>query len=480
MRTLFLIGLLLCTFYTQAQKKSSFEIKDNKLVVTLAPQGERKQLETVLEMADLSLLNLDSLQRFGSLGAYQQESWKIEKNTAREIILVKFLESYSEEEHLIMEGIPSGAPVNPTSTSDKLIVAQNDFENVTVKSLGKNQYSFFLSGYTKASKVFLSGSFNNWAIDKDSMTLQGEGWTCTKTLAPGKHLYKFIVDGKWEYDPHNRLTEDDTHCGKNSVFYSYNKKFYFRSTKKFNQVFLAGSFNNWDPDELEMYPRNDGWEISLYLKEGSYTYKFVADGDWFLDSDNPDQRPDGEGNINSFVSSGEVHRFYLPGYSSSKSVFLCGSFNAFRTQESPMTKTDSGWMLDYALAPGFYTYKFFVDGQTWIFDPANPLQARYEGELNSAFSFQPNYEFQTSRFIDAKSIILTGSFLDWSKEGIPMLKDRENHWKISVFLKPGKHTYKFIVDGQWVTDPDNPHWENNEYRTGNSVLWIGKNDGLKP
>jgi hypothetical protein len=75
--------------------------------------------------------------------------------------------------------------------------------------------------------------------------------------------------------------------------------------------------------------------------------------------------------------------------------------------------------------------------------------------------------------------LVSGSFIDWSKEGIPLIKDSAGVWSIPVFLKPGKHTYKFIVDGEWITDPDNPHWENNEYGTGNSVLWIGKNDHLK-
>ncbi len=471
--------VLLFSILGHAQKKSSFEIKDNKLVVTLAPQGHIKQLQTVLEMADLSLLNVDSLRLFGSLGPYKNENWKVEKNTSKEIILVKSLEAYSEDDHLIIEKVLPGNEVNPPSTSDHVIVGQNNFEQVNVKSIGKNLYQFFLPGYLKSHKVWLSGSFNDWSVSRDTMTKTDSGWVIKKQLQPGKYFYKYIVDGKWLIDPFNRLTENDGHYNNNSVFYAYNKRFFFRTTNRYKQVFLTGSFNNWQKNELEMFPRANGWEISLYLKEGSYTYKFVADGDWLLDPDNPDQRPDGEGNINSFVSSGETHRFFLPGYLKSQKVFLCGSFNRFRTEESPMTKTDSGWVLDYALAPGFYTYKFLIDGKQWIFDPTHTLQARYEGELNSAFSFHPNHVFKTTKFQNAKNLLVSGSFIDWSKEGIPLIKDSAGVWSIPVFLKPGKHTYKFIVDGEWITDPDNPHWENNEYGTGNSVLWIGKNDHLK-
>jgi retinol-binding protein 3 len=31
-----------------------------------------------------------------------------------------------------------------------------------------------------------------------------------------------------------------------------------------------------------------------------------------------------------------------------------------------------------------------------------------------------------------------------------------NTWVATVETEPGKTGYKFIVDGQWITDPDNP------------------------
>jgi hypothetical protein len=45
-------------------------------------------------------------------------------------------------------------------------------------------------------------------------------------------------------------------------------------------------------------------------------------------------------------------------------------------------------------------------------------------------------------------------------------------WTVSVKLKPGKHLYKFIVDGKWMIDPGNKLYEPNQYNSGNSVLWI--------
>jgi hypothetical protein len=52
-----------------------------------------------------------------------------------------------------------------------------------------------------------------------------------------------------------------------------------------------------------------------------------------------------------------------------------------------------------------------------------------------------------------------------------MRKDGED-WVFTVNLQPGKYRYKFVVDGKWIIDPHNPLWEQNEHRTGNSVLWI--------
>ena len=46
-------------------------------------------------------------------------------------------------------------------------------------------------------------------------------------------------------------------------------------------VFLAGTFNNWDPQENPMERTPDGaWRINLELAPGRYEYKFVVDGQW--------------------------------------------------------------------------------------------------------------------------------------------------------------------------------------------------------
>jgi len=57
-----------------------------------------------------------------------------------------------------------------------------------------------------AEQVFLCGEFNGWASDAMPMQRYGDGhWETTVALAPGRHEYKFVVDGNWKHDPLARV-----------------------------------------------------------------------------------------------------------------------------------------------------------------------------------------------------------------------------------------------------------------------------------
>lgn len=47
------------------------------------------------------------------------------------------------------------------------------------------------------------------------------------------------------------------------------------------EVFVAGSFNGWEPAGTAMTKGADGiWRTELLLKPGAYEYRFVVDGVW--------------------------------------------------------------------------------------------------------------------------------------------------------------------------------------------------------
>jgi 1,4-alpha-glucan branching enzyme len=301
------------------------------------------------------------------------------------------------------------------------------------------------------------------------MTKTDNGWTARLELVPGRYEYKFIVDGKWISDPQNRQKVDDDFDGKNSVYFKTNRTFQIELPEKHREVILTGSFNNWNERQIKLHQIGNKWLVDVFLPIGTYGYKFIADGQWMTDPTNRDVRPDGAGNFNSFISIGDPYVFKLDGFPNAHQVILAGTFNEWSTVGLVMNKTAQGWELPFVLRPGYYQYKFIIDGN-WMADKMQPITLTEDGQVNNFVVVHPNHVFN---FYSAKAteVYVTGSFIDWREPGIPMHLEG-NVWKTDAWLPQGKTTYKFLVDGQWILDPDNKLWEENEYGTGNSVLWI--------
>ena len=77
----------------------------------------------------------------------------------------------------------------------------------------------FVTLYPHANKVQLAGDFNNWQPGKTKMEKVGDGgiWQLKMKLAPGKYRYRLVVDGKWQQDPYNEITELNPFGEHNSV-----------------------------------------------------------------------------------------------------------------------------------------------------------------------------------------------------------------------------------------------------------------------
>ena len=136
-----------------------------------------------------------------------------------------------------------------------------------------------------------------------------------------------------------------------------------------------------------------------------------------------------------------------------------------------MTKTATGWEFPYTLGPGNYEYKFIIDDK-FEARPGNVNVKNGEGG-NLYFVIEPNYTFRLKGFPNAKKVYVSGDFNNWSPNTFAMTHQNDE-WIFAANLTPGKHTYKFVVDGKWIIDPGNKQWEQNEFGTGNSVLWLGQ------
>jgi chromosome partitioning protein len=77
----------------------------------------------------------------------------------------------------------------------------------------------FVSLYPRASTVQIAGDFNNWQPTKTPMKKVGDSgiWQTKLKLPQGKYRYRLVVDGQWQQDPYNELTEVNPFGEYNSV-----------------------------------------------------------------------------------------------------------------------------------------------------------------------------------------------------------------------------------------------------------------------
>ena len=72
----------------------------------------------------------------------------------------------------------------------------------------------------------------------------------------------------------------------------------------------------------------------------------------------------------------------------------------------------------------------------------------------------------------AQHVHLAGDFNGWEMTTLPLRKDADGLWRTSIELAPGRYGYKFLVDGQWVNDPNCPITEANQFGSLNNVVEV--------
>lgn len=77
------------------------------------------------------------------------------------------------------------------------------------------------------------------------------------------------------------------------------------------------------------------------------------------------------------------------------------------------------------------------------------------------------------KFEEAKKVLIAGDFNGWSAMSTPLqLNGRPGTWVTKLPLPRGRYRYRLIVDGQWLTDPNNKYVETNEYGELNNVVEV--------
>jgi len=80
----------------------------------------------------------------------------------------------------------------------------------------------------------------------------------------------------------------------------------------------------------------------------------------------------------------------------------------------------------------------------------------------------------SARFEAAKRVLIAGDFNNWMPESTPMVKNggAPGKWTMSLPLRPGRYRYRFMVDGEWVTDPNNKYVEANQFGELNNIVEV--------
>lgn len=98
----------------------------------------------------------------------------------------------------------------------KDIVEQENLEELLVElerdKPKLKRVSIRLNGFSDSKEIAIAGTFNYWAPNSDFLEKNEDEWVAVLEMEPGKHAYKFVVDGRWILDPNNPKTvEVDGH-----------------------------------------------------------------------------------------------------------------------------------------------------------------------------------------------------------------------------------------------------------------------------
>ena len=72
---------------------------------------------------------------------------------------------------------------------------------------------------------------------------------------------------------------------------------------------------------------------------------------------------------------------------------------------------------------------------------------------------------------EARQVAVAGDFNQWDQT-CHCVRKKDGRWEKCVMLPPGTYEYKYLVDGQWLMDPENDRVCINCFGTRNNVLVV--------
>jgi len=162
----------------------------------------------------------------------------------------------------------------------------------------------------------------------------------------------------------------------------------------------------------------------------------------------------------------EMYELALPVYVSDKGqeIALDGIFKNINKIDSVSIK---GY--NYNLSDNLELIKITPTPDTKPIETLTIWIEGYPYSIILLFDQKVNYTFELND--DKKqyhSVQVVGNFNNWTPSGDFLLKD--DVWKYSLKLSPGKYHYQLVINDEWMLDPQNPKKESNNIGGYNSVL----------
>ncbi|TBN06669.1 hypothetical protein EYD45_01945 [Hyunsoonleella flava] len=300
------------SFSVFAQKElKGYKIENDTVVFRFDVRDYSKFThEHTAQRLEFSDFDIESVAVSGEFNLWSREDWKMQRISDYIYELRKsvsdFNDAFSWEFKYVINNAywaePSRKDANiaKAKKNGKKIRGIYNLKMYTAYPSEMGNAYFKLKGFKDAKKVILAGSFNKWNEDLFQMNKTDFGWELTLQMKPDIYQYRFIVDGKWMEDPHNpNKTPNEFHEYNSVIDIQEYTTFALVGYPEAKKVILAGSFNNWSEDDFKMKKTTDGWVYTIPLSGGKHHYKFIVDGKWMTDPDNPVREYDGEGHINS-------------------------------------------------------------------------------------------------------------------------------------------------------------------------------------
>lgn len=89
-----------------------------------------------------------------------------------------------------------------------------------------------------------------------------------------------------------------------------------------------------------------------------------------------------------------------------------------------------------------------------------------KGKSQITFVFQPQNG-------PCSRVAVVGTFNDWQPDAGKMARQKDGSFRKRLQLTPGEYRYKFLVDGQWLVDPQAEGCVPNGFGTEDSLVRVG-------